>query len=203
MHGPLGGARLEFLPRPDPRGTALHGIIATRRSLREFGRRGLTLAEVGALLWAGQGITSAEGARAAPSAGAMYPITLTLVDSRGVWRYVPAEHALSPVEPGDRRARLAEAALGQEHVAEAPLTIAVTARPATLSARYRERASRYCLLEAGHVAQNVLLMATALGLAAVPVAAFDDEAVLSVLGLGAGNLALYLLPVGAPRTGGV
>ena len=203
MRGPLGDARLERLPRLDPRGTALHGIIATRRSVREFGRRGLTPAEVGALLWAGQGITSADGARAAPSAGALYPITLTLVDARGVWRYVPAEHALSPAERGDRRARLAAAALDQEHVAEAPLTVAVTARPARLSARYRERAERYCVLEAGHVAQNVLLMATALGLAAVPVAAFDDEAVRSVLGLGAGDLALYLLPVGAPRRDGV
>ncbi|WP_242342785.1 SagB/ThcOx family dehydrogenase [Anaeromyxobacter terrae] len=195
------GARLERLPRPDPRSTPLHGVIAARRSRREFGRRGLTDAETSALLWAGQGITSVEGGRAAPSAGALYPITLTLVDARGVWRYVPAVHALALEEVGDRRARLASAALGQESVAGAPLTIAVSARPAVLAARYRERAERYCLLEAGHVAQNVLLMATALGLAAVPVGAFDDEAVLGVLALGPAHLALYLLPVGAPPAG--
>ncbi len=41
-------------------------------------------------------------------------------------------------------------------------------------------------------------MATALGFAAVPVAAFDDEAVLPVLDLGAG----HLLPIGAPPEGG-
>jgi SagB-type dehydrogenase family enzyme len=98
--------------------------------------------------------------------------------------------------------RLATAALGQECVAEAPLTIAVTARPSQLSPRYGKRAERYCMLEAGHVVQSVLLMATALGLAAVPVAAFDDEAVLAVLGLRAEHLALYLVPVGAPRAGG-
>jgi len=189
------------LPRPDPRATPLHGLIVSRRSHRELGRGVVTLAEAGALLWAGQGITSAGGARAAPSAGALYPITLTLVDARGVWRYFPAAHALSPAGAGDRRARLASAALGQECLGEAPLTIAVTARPAVLSARYGERAERYCTLEAGHVAQNVLLMATALGLAAVPIGAFDDEAVLAVLGLGAGHLALYLLPVGARRAG--
>jgi SagB-type dehydrogenase family enzyme len=196
------GARLDVLPRPDPRSTPLHVIIERRRSRREFGRRELTVAEIGALLWAGQGITSTEGGRAAPSAGALYPITLSVIGARGVWRYVPEEHALSPSEAGDRRAQLAAAALSQEYVAEAPATIAVTARTAVLAAQYGERAERYCALEAGHVAQNVLLMATGLGLAAVPVAAFDDEAVLGVLGLGAGHLPLYLLPVGAPLDGG-
>ncbi len=193
--------RPELLPRLDPGRTLLHDVMATRRSCREFGRRELTTAELGALLWAGQGITSAEGGRAAPSAGALYPITLSVIDARAVWRYAPVEHALSPAETGDHRPRLAAAALGQEYVTEAPLTIAVTARPVLLSARYGNRAERYCLLEAGHIAQNVLLMATALGLAAVPIGAFDDEAVLAILGLGAGHLALYLLPVGAPPRG--
>lgn len=191
----------ERLPRPDPSLTPLHGIIAARRSRRELGGRALSAAEVSALLWAGQGITSPGGERAAPSAGALYPLTLTVVDAGGVWRYVPAEHALSLEAAGDRRAPLAAAALEQACVATAPLVVAVTARPAVLSARYGNRAERYCMLEAGHVAQSVLLMATALGLDAVPVGAFDDQAVLAVLGLGAGHLALYLLPVGAPRRG--
>jgi SagB-type dehydrogenase family enzyme len=191
------GARIDVLPRPDPRSTPLHDVIAKRRSCREFAPRELTASEIGALLWAGQGITSAEGGRAAPSAGALHPITLRAIDARGVWRYIPEEHALSPAETGDRRSQLAAAALGHEYVAEAPLTIAVTARPAVLADKYRDRAERYCVLEAGHVAENVLLMATALGLAAVPIGAFDDEAVLAVLGLAAGHLPLYLLPVGA------
>lgn len=201
MPTPLRGAPAERLPRADPQRTPLHGIIAARRSFRELGPSELAAADVSALLWAAQGITSRGGGRAAPSAGALYPLTLSAVDARAVWRYVPAEHALRPVEIGDRRAQLAAAAIGQEFVAEAPLVIAVTARPAVLSARYGRRAERYCMLEAGHVAQNVLLMATALGLAAVPVAAFDDEAVLAVLALGAGHLPLYLLPVGARREG--
>lgn len=61
------------------------------------------------------------------------------------------------------------------------------------------RRERYCLLEAGHVVQNVLLQAAALGLAGVPVGAFDDGDVLEVVELGGDHLALYLVPVGAPR----
>lgn len=193
------GAGLEILPRPNPRSAPLFDIIDRRRSVREFGPRELTAAEIGALLWAGQGITSTEGGRAAPSAGALYPITLSVIDVRGVWRFVPAENALSPAETGDRRVALAAATLGQEFIAEAPITIAVTAMPAVLTPRYGNRAERYCTLEAGHVAENMLLMATALGLAAVPIGAFDDEKVLAVLALGTGHLPLYLLPVGAQR----
>jgi ribosomal subunit interface protein len=42
------GARLDVLPRPDPRSTPLHDVIAKRRSFREFGHRELTAAEIGA-----------------------------------------------------------------------------------------------------------------------------------------------------------
>lgn len=201
MPTPLRGARSARLTPPDARATPLHALVAARRSSRTFARAELGAAELGSLLWAGQGITSAAGGRAAPSAGALHPVTLSVVDAVAVWRYLPEGHSLRLAEAGDRRLRLAAAALGQAWVAEAPLTLAVTARPAVLAARYGDRAERYCTLEAGHVAQNVLLMATALDLAAVPVGAFDDELVLEVLGLGAEHLALYLLPVG-PRPAG-
>jgi len=177
-------------------------LIASRRSRREFTGRRLSDAEVGALLWAGQGITSPDGLRAAPSAGALYPTTLTLVEAGGVWRYSPQEHALSRVRAGDRRADLAAAALGQPEVAEASASVVVTAEPAVLAARYGRRSERYCALEAGHVAQNVLLQAVSLGIAAVPIGAFDDAAVLECVGLGRDHLALYVLAVGWPRPGG-
>jgi SagB-type dehydrogenase family enzyme len=187
------------LSRPAMEGPPLARVLAARRSCREFAGRELTEVETSSLLWAGQGITSPEGFRAAPSAGALYPTTLTLVDHRGLWRYLPDRHALEKVREGDRRPRLAAAALGQEAVAEAPATIVVTAEPSVLAERYRSRAERYCLLEAGHVVQNVLLQAAALGLAGVPVGAFDDGDVLEVVELGRDHLALYLVPVGAPR----
>lgn len=74
--------------------------------------------------------------------------------------------------------------------------------PAVLAEKYRDRAKRHCVLEAGNVAQNVLLMATGLGLAAVRNGAFDDEAVLAVLWLGAGHVPLYLRAVGVSPEGG-
>jgi len=54
-------------------------------------------------------------------------------------------------------------------------------------------------LEAGHAAQNVLLEAVSLGLGAVPMGAFADQAVRQVLDLPDGESPLYLIPVGRPR----
>jgi SagB-type dehydrogenase family enzyme len=62
--------------------------------------------------------------------------------------------------------------------------------------RYRDRAERYVFIEVGHAAQNALLQATALGLGAVPIAAFDDDALRRVLGVGAAETPLYILSVG-------
>lgn len=64
--------------------------------------------------------------------------------------------------------------------------------------KYGERAERYVHLEAGHVAQNVLLQAAALGLGGVPIGAFSDRGVQRALGLPADHEPLYLIPVGHP-----
>ena len=46
--------------------------------------------------------------------------------------------------------------------------------------------------------ENILLQASALGLAAVPVGGFDPAAVERLLALPPGQTVLYLIPVGEP-----
>lgn len=197
---PLGAgspAERRALPAPHRSGgPALAAVLATRRSTRMFAARELSADELGQLLWAAQGIT--DGHRTAPSAGALYPITIRVVDSRGVWRYLPVEHALVRESAAAVRDRLRAASHGQEAVGRAPAALVITAEIAITARKYGDRAERFATLEAGHVAQNILLTATALGLAAVPVGAFDAAAVRNVLGLPSGEMPLYLVPIGAP-----
>lgn len=175
-------------------GPSLWGVVAARRSTRVFSSRPLAEAEVGQLLWAAQG--SIEGRRTAPSAGALYPLTVRAVDARGVWRYQPDAHALVLEAPRDVRAALAVAALGQDSVRAAPITFVVSGAIPITAKKYGPRAERFVTLEAGHAAQNLLLAVTALDLAAVPVGAFDDVAVRDILALPARETPLYLIPVG-------
>lgn len=197
---------------PEPRlhgGISVEEVIKRRRSIRSYADSPLTLAEVGQLLWAAQGITDPKsGFRAAPSAGATYPLEVHLVVGEGtvaglaagVYRYLPEGHRLERRLAGDLRARLAAAALGQPWVEAAPITIVITAIYQRTTARYGERGVRYVHLEAGHVGQNIYLQAVALELGTVAVGAFRDAEVAELLGLPQDEVPLYLFPVGRKRT---
>lgn len=186
------------LPPPDRRGgAALADVLGQRRSAREFGAGGLTDREIGQMLWAAHGITDASrGLRAAPSAGALYPLEICVATDDGIHRYDAMRHALTRAGSEDARQRLARAALDQGWIAAAPCVFAIAAVASRTTRRYGERGHRYIHMEAGHAAQNLLLCATALGLAGVPVGAFDDAAVARVLALAPDETPLYLIPVG-------
>jgi len=186
------------LPAPQTEGgMPLNEAIAARRSVRAYAARKLTDAEAGQLLWAGQGITSADGKRAAPSAMHTYPLTLYYLDAEATWRYEPKPHALAKAAAGDHRPALAAAA-PQEQVKQAPALIVIVADLGATTAKFgAPQAERFAALEAGHAAQNIALEATALGLGTVTMAGFDAAAVKTALALTGSQEPLYLLPVGA------
>jgi SagB-type dehydrogenase family enzyme len=199
--------RATAVPLPSPRrdgGIPLERAIAERRSVREYARGTLTLPQVAQLLWAAQGVTHRDGGRAAPSAGALYPLELYLVAGKvdglapGSYRYVPVKHELQPVSAGDLRRPLCAAAHVQECVADGAAVFVFTAVERRTTRKYGSRGVRYIHIEVGHAAQNLALQATALGLGSVTVGAFDDAAVRHALALPEGEAPLYLMPVG-PR----
>jgi SagB-type dehydrogenase family enzyme len=190
----------DTLRLPAPR---LHGLVtleqslAQRRSVRQFEEHDLSWPDIGQLLWACQGVTDPQGLRTAPSAGALYPLDVFVVTSSGVYRYDPEPHEVHRIADRDVRSRLRSAALDQDALA-APCIVAIAGVERRTARKYGDRAWRYVVLEAGHAAQNVLLQATALGLCAVPIGAFDDEAVRTILGAPSQDEVLVLIPIGSP-----
>lgn len=189
---------------PDPIGTNLSGslldVIERRRSVRTFTERPVPEEHVASMLWAAQGVTDpARGLRAAPSAGALYPLELYVASIVGVRRYAPRRHELEHVDSSDIRVSLAAASLGQGFVAEAPVVFIITGIYARTADKYGERAAQYVHLEAGHAAQNLLLVAVSLGLGGVPIGAFVDDAVRQIIGAPEEETPLYVIPVGASR----
>ncbi len=193
----------EIVTLPDPLTDgqmSLEAVLRRRHSVREFSTEPLALEDISQLLWSAQGITDASGHRTAPSAGATYPLELYLVTGEGVFHYIVQDHILQGVREGDLRRDLYDASLEQEFILEAPATIVFTAVFARTEQRYGStRSPRYVHVEVGHAAQNLLLQAAALGLGAVPVGAYEDARVSSVLDLPAEHIPLYLIPVGHPR----
>jgi SagB-type dehydrogenase family enzyme len=188
------------LPEPSLAGdVSLEEAIARRRSVREFTDEPLTREEVSQLLWAAQGITDPRGLRAAPSAGALYPLEVFVVLPEGVYRYSPQGHALTTLLEGDRRGDLWEAGLEQDALRQAAAIFVVAGVYERTEGKYGERAERYVKLEAGHAAQNLLLQAVVLDLGAVPIGAFYDDEVQAALALPGDHFPLYLISVGHPQ----
>lgn len=195
------------LPPPAFKGSvSVEEAIRLRRSIRDYTDEPLSLEQVSQLLWAGQGIT--EGIkRAAPSAGATYPLTLYVVVgdntvygvAAGIYEYTPKTHMLALVKAGDFRQDLAEACLNQIFIQKAPIAIVIAAEYERTTVVYGERGKRYVHMEAGHVGENIYLQAVALNLGTVVVGAFLDVDTAEVVGLPGEQVPLYVMPVGYPR----
>jgi SagB-type dehydrogenase family enzyme len=178
--------------------------IAARRSQRDYTSGSLSQEALSQLLHAASGITAPDrGFRAAPSAGALYPIeTYAVVRDvtglePGVYHYAVQEHALEQLQAGDVGRRLTVAGLGQEMLGQAQVTLVLSAIFQRTRWRYRQRAYRYVLMEAGHIGQNVYLAATAMGLGTCAIGAFLDQELNALIGVdGQEEAALYMFTVG-------
>jgi nitroreductase len=123
--------------------------------------------------------TLLKAAVSAPSAGNCQP-----------WRYIV-------VRQPEVKEALAVAAWGQYFLSQAPVVIAVCAEPARSAARYGKRGVElYCLQDTAAAAENILLGATALGLGACWVGAFDEEQAAEALSLDQRFRPVALIPVG-------
>ena len=189
------------LPLPErKRRMSLEEALAARRSVREFRREPITDRELSQLLWAAQGITTPEGLRTAPSAGALYPLDVWVATASGFYHYEPHKHRLTRHLERDLRPDIHRAAFMQEVILQASAVLVIAAVYERMARKYGEqRTPRYVHMEAGHSAQNLLLEAVALGLGGVLIGAFNDREVEKVFSLPADQKPLYLIPVGHPR----
>jgi len=195
------------LPPPKLKGEmSLEEALSLRRSIRSYSKEALSLEELSQLLWAGSGVTEPRrGFRTAPSAGALYPIDIYLFVSRvnglkeGIYKYLPKEHKLEVVRLEPVLRRVYEAALWQSSIFESAVVFALVAFYDRITWKYGQRGVMYAHIECGHIAQNVLLQATALKLGAVPIGAFREEEIAKIMNLPSGSEVIYLIPVGKLR----
>jgi SagB-type dehydrogenase family enzyme len=189
-------------------------LLDERRSRRKFSAAPLTQAQLAFLLWSSQGIQAMRGdvatLRPAPSGGARHPFETYIAAKSveglepGIYRYMPAENI------GEKRCSIerlfdlpddektAEMLVEQKWVTEAPALLYYSCVPYKAEWRYVEHAHRVMLIDLGHVGQNVLLSASALGLGGCCLAAYDQKLCDEVLGLdGLDEYTVYVIAVGA------
>lgn len=185
------------LPEPSLPGVRLAQALRCRRSMAPAPDSRLSSAGVAALLAA-----AGSARRYAPSAGALYPLELYLLPSRvngigaTVHHYDSEGHSLADLERP--LAPLQGALVSPDLARDAAAFVAVTAVFWRSRFKYGQRGYRFALLEAGHVVQNLLLVATGLGLAALPLGGYYDGALDHLLGIdGVDESAVYLVAIGS------
>ncbi len=206
------------LPVPRrPSAAALWETIERRRSQREFGAGPVGADELASLLHAGYGVTHVLDApdrsaslplRAVPSGGALYPLELYVASLRldgldaGLYHFDPLVHSLEILRTGVASDEVASLSTYPEIVAPCAALIVVVGVFGRTRFKYGLRGYRFALLEAGHVGQNVVLAATALGLAAVPLGGFYDRPLDEFLELdGVNESSLYTIAIGREPDG--
>jgi SagB-type dehydrogenase family enzyme len=125
--------------------------------------------------------------RAAPSAGALYPIEIYIaagsVDGleTGLYHFSPADLRMAGFRRGDWRGYIAQAAAKRPSLLRASAVIALSAIYWRSEWKYRARAYRYCYWDAGTLLANLLAAAAAEEISAEVITAFEDPALETLL----------------------
>ncbi len=200
-------ANTVVLPQPDATGKiTLEKAIKERKSIREYKKDTLKLKALGQLLWAAQGITHNTILRAAPSAGALYPLELYIVAQNvenlepGVYKYVIREHSIIKIKNQKEQVKpsteLCDACLEQSCIQDAPCALVMCGVFSKTEAKYGAQAQKYVHMEVGCVAQNIYLQTGALELGTVFVGAFDEKTVAQIIGAKNNEVPLCVMPIG-------
>ena len=213
------GEGLVELPSPVLGDIRLLDVLENRRTARRFSERAMTQVVLATILALGAGSGAGEltappyplvwggpaAGRTYPSGGALYPIEVLVYPLRvdGVetrfYYYQPLPHRMvsyATAQPSEAMISL----LNDHPIEGASVLLFLFMDFARLSlGKYGEKSYRLALLEAGHIAQNVLLLAAGLGLGGLPICGFRDEELSSTAGLAFPYEAiLYCLAIGSP-----
>lgn len=174
-------------------------VIRSRRSVRKFSGKPVSLQELSTVLAHAAGITArlelpdaprtvALGddphvdLRASVSGGGLYPIDLCIVVLNidklpaGVYRYLPKQHALKPVvsrRPMPPLRKLAQ--FSEMEVEKAAFLVAYVYNFFENSRKYGEAGLGFAFIEAGGLAAHIHLLCTALGMGSCDVGGFSKR----------------------------
>lgn len=186
---------------------SLYNMLLKRNSNRNFNFAKISKAELSTLLFFSAGITKKaknwdNTSRVYPSAGARYPTELYLVVlnadnlAKGLYHYNVKNHSLELLLKEDLKDYLYKA-VKQGWINKAGIVFIIASVLGRSEVKYKNRAYRFCLIEAGHLGQNIYLVSTALNLKCCAIGGFIDKKINSLLDFNNNNeFTSYLLAIG-------
>lgn len=193
---------IETVTLPEPprlRGTPVWKVLRSLKAALPQTSYSLPLADFSQLLLP---LSARDGRRGYPSEGDTYPLEAYIAVQHvqdiypGVYHYAVKGHQLEQIGSGFDPAEWQAALWDLAGVELSACLLALTIVPERSSAMYGPRGHRYALLEVGYAVGELMVAASALGLAATPVTTFYDEQVREKLFLPASEHPVVVLAVG-------
>lgn len=202
-------------PASAPSGSLADALSDRHTSRGEQLTGPLSAGQLATLLWTAQGALPG-GRRPYPSAGALHTARLRLIAwqvsdlAPGVYDVDETRRVLVRIAPAPSTSEVTPTSMWfgprDDGVAltTTPALLALYVRAGELRRFYGLRALRLTLVEAGHLAQNLALVAQSAGLSLGMIGGFYDDMAHDVLGLdGVNDTLVYLMPVSsAPQVSG-
>ena len=188
--------------------SSAHGVRAVLSSLVPWRSANFLTLLAGAYAVMGLGQLADERRlyrRTVPSAGGLYPLELYLTCQRmegledGLYHYNVRDHSLEPMRSGRLFPELSRSLINQSYLNDANVICLFSGVFDRTLVKYGSRGYRYILMEAGHAAQNLCLLALERRLGSVCMGGFFDAEVNTFLGIdGMQEAALYCVGLGYP-----
>jgi SagB-type dehydrogenase family enzyme len=201
---------------PTPSESDVTRLASKRWSCRAYELKALPLSTLSALLRGSYGITRTDEAllggslalmRPVPSAGGLFPLEIYVASQRvqdlqdGLHHYNVRNHALEPMSNGPIFKTLQPHLFMFQSIEHANAIVFLAAVFNRTQKKYGPRGYRYILLEAGHVAQNLCLLAVEQRLGSLCMGGYADGELNRVLGLTPlQEGVVYSVAVGWPAT---
>jgi SagB-type dehydrogenase family enzyme len=190
-------------------------VLASRRSVRSFSKRGIFLDDMSKLVCYSAGIRNIDrrslsdlrvtAPRFYPSAGTRYPselyfLVLKATDlPRAIYHFNVKRNSLERLFELEKKNYLS-GVFADKWVSSTPVIIVLSSVFLRTQVKYGERGYRYALMEIGHLAQNVMLIAHAMGLASCPIGGFIDHKLNELIDLdGESESAMLAIAIGHPK----
>lgn len=180
----------------------LDRALRRRRSPRTFSAGMPSQRVLSRLLRLAHGVNADRARGPVPSAGGLQALELYLVTFEPSWLPCGVYHF---DRAGNHLSQISSSASREEWVARVPslapveggsILFVLVGDYGRVEAKYGARGLRFLLIEAGHLAQNLCLLAGSLGLGALPLGGFFEREIARQLALPASDEVLYLLLCG-------
>lgn len=181
------------LNSPDiDRGLTVMSALSHRASVVEFDTTSISHQDMSDLLWAANGINRPEtGKRTAPSAMNAQDIDVFIFNATGVYVYNAQSHILELVVKGDNRGVFSE----DEADTKPPIICLLVSEMSRFGAGDNLQKLEWAAIDAGIVAQNILLFCTSIDMTGRPRSGMNRKLIKELLGLKDSQLPLLNIPV--------